>query len=445
MTTDQANIAGRSLATSRMDVSSNRPVLLAIFLVVLLIPINFTVATVLLNPLRILLLLVIIPLLLNYLRGAYGRFLWTDLLFLLYIFWMGITLYVNNPDRLVQQVGSSGLEFFGGYLIGRACVRNPDDFVRLIKWLCGIILVMLPFAILETQNGIPIILEQFRKIPGLKTYADIHHPPRLGLLRAQVLLPHPIHFGLFCSTAFALVLIGLKDEITKTTRYLLTSMIGLSVVLSVSSGAILAVVLQVILILWAWTFEKVKKRWLYLAILFVVIYVAVDLLSNRSPIHVMMSYLTFSAHTAYWRSLIFEWGMVNVWNNPIFGIGLNRWERVWFMTTSSVDNFWLLTAMRHGIPAFLFLVIGYLWFLFKIGRIDFAEDERLSRQRLAWMITFCSMTFTLATVHVWETLYCFVFFLFGAGSWFIVAQPSVDNESSSEPAERRRIHYTRFP
>ena len=38
------------------------------------------------------------------------------------------------------------------------------------------------------------------------------------------------------------------------------------------------------------------------------------------------------------------------------------------MGTASVDNFWLLTAMRYGLPAFLLLVAGIAANLVQIVR-----------------------------------------------------------------------------
>ena len=107
-----------------------------------------------------------------------------------------------------------------------------------------------------------------------------------------------------------------------------------------------------------------------------------------------MSYATFSAHTAYWRSIIFDWGMVNVWANPIFGLGLNDWVRPRYMVSGSMDNFWLVVAVRYGIPGFALLAAGYLIALWKIGRRDFDGDQLLWQFRRAWMFSFIGLTFT---------------------------------------------------
>lgn len=174
-------------------------------------------------------------------------------------------------------------------------------------------------------------------------------------------------------------------------------------------------------------------------------YVVVDLISNRSALQVFLSYATFSPATAYWRTIIFEWGMKNVWANPIFGIGLNSWVRPWFMYSGSMDNFWLVNAVRYGIPGFLLLACGYGLALWSVVRRDFSTDKQMLNLRMAWIITFCGLTFTLCTVHIWTTLYSFVFFMFGAGMWFISAQPETEDNSEANAAvpESRRSPYVR--
>jgi hypothetical protein len=127
--------------------------------------------------------------------------------------------------------------------------------------------------------------------------------------------------------------------------------------------------------------------------------------------------------------------MINVWGSPIFGIGLNEWVRPFFMRSGSIDNFWLVNAVRYGIPGFLFLILGYLPTLWWIGRRNFDADQRLWLLRRAWMFTFAGLTLTLCTVHVWTSIYSFVFFLFGAGMWFLTTQVS-PNQQTAEPFEQ---------
>ena len=411
------------------------PMLAALYILCVLFPVFFSAGSLLLGNLRVLLLVVTVPLLAMSMFGRYGKILLTDYLFVAYIGWTFVALMVNNPDRAVQNVGSSGLEFLGGYAVGRATIRTPGHFLALCRWLIGIVLLLLPFSLFETVTGKPVILETLRSIPGIKTAPILNNGTRLGLERVQAVFSHPIHFGLFCSIAFSMSFVALRNHTSETWRLLTGGIALFSGFLALSSGALMAMVMQLMLITWAFLFANNPKRWWLLIGLFALAYVTVDLLSNRTPIRVFLSYATFSAHTAYWRTIIFEWGMINVWANPLYGVGLNDWVRPSFMVSGSIDNFWLVNAVRYGIPAFVFLASGYLLVLFGVMRRNFDGDETLIMIRRAWVFTFLGLTFTLCTVHVWHNLYSFVFFMFGAGSWMLTAEPQDRSDGEPVPLE----------
>ena len=150
------------------------------------------------------------------------------------------------------------------------------------------------------------------------------------------------------------------------------------------------------MILW----EKITRaNWKLLGFLGLIGYGTIDLLSNRSPAAVLASYATFDAATAYNRILIWRIGIQTVIDFPIFGIGMNEWRRTGWTWTASVDNFWLVTAMRPGVPAFLFLVAAIVINLRRI----FANKElpeSAVQCRSAYLVMSTGLFFTLSTVHV---------------------------------------------
>jgi len=81
-------------------------------------------------------------------------------------------------------------------------------------------------------------------------------------------------------------------------------------------------------------------------------------------------------------------------------------------------------AVRYGIPGFSLIAAGYFIALWRIGRRDFSSDPDLIRIRRAWMFTFIGLSLALCTVHVWTTVYSYVFFLFGAGMWLVSEAPA---------------------
>lgn len=422
------------------------PFMVALYLAAVVLPISFGIGPIRMTGVRLLLIVLIVPMTIRLLTGAYGKVLLVDILFLLHTAWFTLALAITTPDQVITNAGSTGIEFIGGYVLGRAYIRDRESFVALIRALLTICVLLLPFVVIEALTGRALIIDTLSKLPGITSIGHEIVEKRLGLFRVWSVFAHPIHSGLFFTMTFSLCFIGLKGVYGDGRRWLLSVICATCGFLALSSGALLALALQFGLISWAFVFRRTRLRWWILFGLFVLAYIVIDLFSNRTPLHVFLSYATFSAHTAYWRLHIFNFGMDNVWANPIFGIGLHDWIRPSWMHTPSVDNFWLLTAMRYGIPGFLLLAIGWVWALLRIGTRKFDADPALWNLRRAWMFSFVGLSFTLTTVHVWHTLYSFVFFMFGAGIWFLYTQPAQKGEA--EPAapgpEADRPRYSRF-
>lgn len=455
--------SGRAFPTPSAAASSTRgklPVVVWIYLLAIVMPIGFWAGPLFMTTLRLLLLVMTVPLMINIIMGKYGKVYVTDFLFVAHIVWAAIAIGINNPDQMIQQVGSVGIEFLGGYAIGRAFIRNQEDFAALCRVLVLIVLCITPFALYETMTGRPILVEILHKLPGIRSVAIVNIEARMGLERVQSLFAHPIHHGLFCSVAFSLCFVALNGTMSTTRRFLTGIIIAFNGFLALSSGALTAIAMQFFFIMWAFTFNGFKQRWWLLVGVFALGYVTIDLLSNRSPLKVFMSYATFSAHNAYWRSIIFDWGLANIIGSsekgiigsPLYGIGLHDWVRPSFMHSGSMDNFWLVIGVRYGLPGLFFLALGYIISITRIMRKNFEGDVQLTLFRRAWVFTFLGLTFTLCTVHVWTNIYSFIFFMFGAGIWLISAQPNAaktivsNDENGGSPLNTDRPNpYTRFP
>lgn len=415
------------------------PLVIMIYLVMVVLPIGVSVGPLVFTGVRLVLLVMIVPLMVRLFMGHYGRIIATDVLFVLHVVWLALAMALNNPSQLIEQTGSVGMEFLGGYVLGRAYIRTRADFIALTRFLIVLVLCMVPLALIETATGRVPLVELMHKLPGVRTIVISIQEDRFGLNRVQLGFEHPIHFGLFCSVVFSLCFVGMQGTFGGVRRWVTSGVIALTCLLALSSGAFLAIAMQLGLIFWAMALAKVQMRWWILVGLFVLAYVVIDLLSNRTPIAVFMSYATFSAQTAYWRALIFEYGMQNVAANPIFGIGLNDWVRPSWMVTSTVDNFWLLMAMRYGIPGFLTVTVGYILVVAHVMRRDLRLDPQLSVLRRAWVFTFLGLSFTLCTVHVWTAIYSFVFFMLGAGVWLMFAPTQAGSDDDNIRVEPDRL------
>ncbi|PWJ12897.1 O-antigen ligase domain-containing protein [Jannaschia seohaensis] len=409
-------------------------------------PLTLDLAGLALNPIRIVLLTVTAPLLVMLFMGRLGRFGAIDALVLGYSLWQVVAIAVNNPERVVQFSGSNTLDFLGGYLIGRAAIRSPEDMARFVKLLMVVLLVLLGPALIESQTGRPLIPELLSRA-GLATIDDVPALPRLGLERAQAVFSHPIHYGLFASSMLALVFVGLSHRLSMTRRVLAGGLVIVSTVLSVSSGALLPLAIQVFLIGWALTAHRITRRWLVLGVLSLLGFAVIELLSDRPAIVAVLTRLAFNAHNVYMRTLIFTHGMENILANPVFGLGLNDWVRPAFMYSGSVDNFWILNGMRYGIPGVAMIAAAMAVAMIGVGRRRFAPGGEAAAWQLAWMLSMISLVLTLFTVHVWGGVYTYLMIMMASGQFLITWEEAPDRTPASPadaPPRRRGPVYTRF-
>jgi hypothetical protein len=101
--------------------------------------------------------------------------------------------------------------------------------------------------------------------------------------------------------------------------------------------------------------------------------------------------------------------------------------------SDSMDNFWLVTAVRYGLPALLLLLALLLGLLWAAGqRKDLPPEWK--RARHAWAFTLFGITVAAATVHLWNALFVLFLFLIGAGAWLLDAKPA----QHRRPAHRER-------
>jgi len=191
------------------------------------------------------------------------------------------------------------------------------------------------------------------------------------------------------------------------------------------SGAYVALAAQCGLITWDFSTREWRHRWRLLGMLCIVAYVVVDMISNRFPIEVFIEYLTFSHHNSYNRILIWEYGTAEVWRHPVFGIGMTEWERPYWMS-GSMDNFWLVAAIRYGLPAFVFFAGATLLICLQLGRLQQIKPE-IKQCRTGLLVSIGGLVIAGCTVHFWNATYCLFMFLLGSGMWML------DQDNSGQP------------
>lgn len=426
---------------------SNRPSwLIAAFLILMVIPIVINLGPLRLSPYRVLLLVIVLPLFFGWLANSTIKKQPCDWLIIFYVLWSGVSMVVTmGVGQAVEAFGMQVIETFGAYFLARRFIRDAESYEFMVGWLFRIILIILPFAFIETLTSRNIIMDVFRMVgPVLgNTYME----PRWGLDRVQGPFEHPILYGVFCSSAIGMVAF-LNSEIR--TRLWRMWLVFIAAVWSLSSGPLSGMVMQVLIMVYERITRSIPGRWRLIGITSATGYVLVDILSNRVPAEVFISYVAFSTHTAYNRIRIWEFGSASVMKHPAFGLGVEPdFERPEWMSPSA-DMFWLLKSMQFGLPGGLALVAAFLYIVFKVCRAQIT-DPRINACRTGIMISLFGVFVSGWTVHFWNATYVLVCFLFGAAAWIIDAgspqkgPPPFDDDDkkaaapASEPPRRRTI------
>lgn len=375
------------------------------FLLCLVFPWSFSVGSFHLTPYRVWLLICFLPATFAVFTGRAGRILPADWLMLAHGLWMVVALSKHHGlGRGLEGGGIMMVEIVGAYMLARANIRTFQQFKSVV---CLIVLFSMVLAVLCIPES----------VTGHNTFGKgTRTGTRLGLFRAHGPFVHAIHLGVFAAAAVALVW-ALTDKGDALKKWAQRGGVLAAVMCSVSSGALATALVQILLMLWQRAFRGNAAKWKYLLGLLAFGYVFVDLLSNRTPLKVALHYLTFSAHTAYNRLIIWDYGKWDVINNPIFGIGFNVWSKPHWMHSDSMDNFWLVLGVRYGLPGFLTLAGAVAYLSWTAGRNKLPPD--LARYRNAWIIMMIGMAVGATTVHLWAQLFAYYGLLIGLGAAFL--------------------------
>ena len=390
------------------------PLPIAIFLGSLLLPPELSVelGSLRLSGYRIVLLVMFLPCLYQLLTDPAKKISIADYLMLFTTAWCLIAILFNHDFvYMIETGGILVIEMLGAYLLARIYICSLDDFVAAAKLFVLLICALLIFAIPETITG-----QHYLRGP-----IEFFYPKRLGLHRVYGPFDHPILFGVFCALGLSYAYYILANEAVNNIRkFGIILLVVIATFLSVSAGPLIALFAQIGLICWEKITRTIPGRWWITAGGLLLIYIVLDIISNRSPIALAISYASFSGQTAYFRLLIFDYGSIEVMNNFMLGIGFNEWTRPSWMP-SSVDNFWLLTAMRYGMPCLIAMIASIVYLVIKIAKRK-SDSIVMKNAAKAWAVGLAGLMIVGCTVTFWNSLFVLFFYSLGSGCWLLDSQ-----------------------
>ena len=103
-------------------------------------------------------------------------------------------------------------------------------------------------------------------------------------------------------------------------------------------------------------------------------------------------------------------------DHPLFGIGLHDWTRPEWMN-SSIDSFWLLMTLQHGILASALLLFVCLYAVFHVLN-SLHQHHPASRWMIqSWILAFMSLILIGFTVDYFGKIQPLFFFVLGSIGW----------------------------
>lgn len=370
---------------------------------------------------RIVLALVLLTAVINY-RHVLHRADLTDLLLLLLI---GLTFasfwHNHGMQKAIESTGILAIETLGAFYLARLYVSSPQRFFKVNQFFISVLALLTVFAVYEAFTHHRILHDIARAITGhdsldprLYTYDYV----RAGLLRATSLFAHPILYGTLMALFFPFAVLWLWRQ-RNLHSFLNVGGLGLSMLLTLSSAPVLTVIFQSITAVVVRFWHSAKYFWIALISGAAAAALFIEAVSNRGFFALLISYLTFNPHTGYSRLLQWEHAADDIARNPVFGIGHNTWERpeslAWL--GSSIDSFWLLLSLQHGLFALLLLLLACLYTVFNTLNLVHRHHPDYRWMVSAWVLSFISLILIGFTVDYFGKLQPLFFFMLGSIGW----------------------------
>jgi hypothetical protein len=322
--------------------------------------------------------------------------------------WMMLAATVTGGFMGLKGAGIEAIEFTGAYYAFRYLLGPVDSSVRVVRFSCKLIILVVGVALLDPLTSKLFTYEFIKGITGytkpayesaLAAQAEALY--RDGLIRAMGPLEHSILFGAVC------VWFGTLAFFMFPSRLFGWSVAGIALIgvwFSEARGPLLSYLIAFALTIFYSATPRFTARWKLIGLFVTIGLVAVFSFSG-SPVATLVRLSGVSAESGWYRQAIWDTAVPLVVESPLFGIGLSddwNWQANGGLVSASVDAFWLKAAMVYGIPGSI-LILLTLVSAFWLGPIDRSphltpEEKRLS---VALGIVVTTAVFLGFIVHFW--------------------------------------------
>ncbi len=278
----------------------------------------------------------------------FGRIRWAWPELLIVAMFCSFFLSTVSSSPLLRSIESIGRMFLIAgmpYLIGRYVVQDTHRLTRFLGLLLGLAAILAVLSLAESFARFNIHSVVWN------VYYNPHPEKRLGLTRAYGWTTHSIMFGLVNAIFLPILLVAVIEKLRLVGRWpkLKALALGVGCFTSLSTGAWGPAVLSVLFVAWDYLF-KVKPviRWPLTYAAIIGGYYALEVLSNRPLLRILMMDLHLSSPEAWWyRWMLYERVYSVMPGSWWLGHGLVVPEE--FQNWAwSIDNNFLVVLMQYG-------------------------------------------------------------------------------------------------
>lgn len=327
-------------------------------------------------------------------------------------------VYNHGIKDGLESSGILAIEVLGSFYLARLFITTPKRFyyvnVGFITILAGVVV----FSLYEAFAQHRILHEWATKITGnnsLDYRLYTHYYIRAGIMRTTNLFAHPILYGTIGAIFFPFA-ISLAVYRFNVKNALKATALLIGMVTTLSSAPLLSVAFQAGAAVLAHNWQGAKRMWSALIFFSFAGFLLINALSNRGFFAILISYLTFNPVTGYYRMLQWEHSMDDIADNPVMGIGLHDWSRPEWMA-SSIDSFWLLVTMQHGVFASFILLVCCFVAVFKVLGTLHKHNPAVKWMVSSWIMASLALILIGFTVDYFGKIQPMFFFVLGSISW----------------------------
>jgi hypothetical protein len=342
-----------------------------------------------------------------------------DILLFVFIILAATSLIYNHGiQKGIESSGILAIEILGAFYLARGVITSPKRYYRFNMLFVTILALLVVVSVYEAFAQHRILHEWAKNITGndsLNWKLYTHYYIRFGIMRTTNLFAHPILYGTIGAMFFPFILLLLLYRY-KITNLFQTVALLIGMISTLSSAPLLSVAFQGMTAVLAQYWMGAKRLWMAVAFFGTSAFLIIEAMSNRGFFAILISYLTFNPVTGYYRMLQWKYSMDDIADHPVFGIGLHDWTRPEWMN-SSIDSFWLLMTMQHGVFAGFILLFCSLYAVFHVLN-DLHKHHPATRWMVkSWILAFMSLILIGFTVDYFGKIQPLFFFVLGSIGW----------------------------